>query len=130
MDRVVPIHGIERLSEGPTSPLAKPRGGGEHAVRVRRRCPHFCQRSGGHEAALLNSCTERASDGAGVGGALEHRLVNIKFTGASVPVLAQVRVEAERAVVPSLSKAFGGKEIHRQDGGVAAVAATERERST
>ena len=72
---------------------------------------------------------ERTAYRPGVGTAVENRAKNLGLARAGVTMLANVTVEAERAVVTFLDQAFAVKKVNGKDCGVPAIATSERQRA-
>jgi hypothetical protein len=75
-------------------------------VIVGRRCPDFSQCAFGDQPLCTHRLPERTADRAGVGAAIEDGSNDLSFAGTCIAVLADVAVEAERAVVMSLNQAL------------------------
>src|SRR4249920_2451500 len=72
---------------------------------------------------------ERAADRAGIGATVEDGANDVDLARAGIAVLADVAVEAQRAVVALPNEAFAFQKVNRQDRSMAAVAAAERQRA-
>ena len=101
----------------------------EHAVIIGRRSPDLAQRALRHQTPALHCLPERAADRAGIGAAVEHGANDLDLARAGIAMLADIAVEAQRAVVPPLNEAFALEKMNRQDRSMAAVAAAERQRA-
>src|SRR6516165_3377157 len=96
---------------------------------VGRRRPDLAQCAGRHQALAADRVPERAADRAGFGPAIEDGADDLDLARTRVAMLADVGVEAQRAVVLPLDQALPGEKVNRQDRRVATVAAAEGERA-
>src|SRR5262249_6328888 len=94
---------------------------------IGRRRPDLGQRALRHQALGAQRSPERTTDCASIGPAVEDRADDFGLARASITMLAEVAVEAQRAVLLSLEQAFLLQKMNREDRGVATVAAAERQ---
>src|SRR5262249_15972439 len=127
MRRIVEAHVRERRAEATSDLVVEPRPCGEHAMRIGWRRPHLTDAPRRHQRLLLHASPERTADRPRVHRAIENGAQAVHLAGPRVAVLSEVGIEAPRTVVAALSEAELGEKVHREDGGVTAVAAAERQ---
>src|SRR5437667_8442394 len=127
MARIVVAHSGEGVGEAALQRWVEIGPRREHAVVVGLRHPDLDQSAFGHQALVAQNLPERTADRAGIGAAVEDRANDLRLARAGVAMLANVAVEAKRAVVASLDQALMLEEMNGKDRSVAAVAGAERE---
>ena len=128
MSRVVITHSKERFNKSIFLFTIKVRPGCEHAVVVRWRGPDLSKPTFRNEAFVAHSGPERTADSARVGSPVEDGPNHFHLAGPGVTMFAQVAVETQRPVVPSLLHALLLQKVNGQNRCVATVAAADRER--
>src|SRR5215472_7668640 len=123
-------HLRKRFRETTPDLVVEPGSCGEHAVRIGWRRPYLGDASRRHQRLLLHTTPEGASDRARICFALENRPQDVDLAGSRVAVLAEVRIEAQRPIIPSFGQAELSEKVYRKDRGMAAVAAAQRQDST
>src|SRR5215510_11236676 len=113
MLRIVVAHPRQRFSKPLLQHRIKIGSGREHAVIIRWRGPDFGERTLRNEALDLHCFPERTADCSGVGTTVENSANDLHLTGAGIAVLADVAVEAQRAIVLSFLQTFFLKEVYR-----------------
>src|SRR5262245_22467512 len=103
MTRVVVTHCRERFSKPAFLVRVEVRSRCEHAMVVCRRGPYLMQGAFRHKVLVAHSVPEWTTDSTGVGSPVEHRAYNFHFAGPGVTMFADVTVEAQCAVVDSLT---------------------------
>src|SRR4029077_13734554 len=111
MARVVESHRGEGVAGAPVQSEIEIGPRREHAMVVGLRRPDLDQSTFGHQALSAQSLPERTADGASVGAAVEDCANDLRLARASVAMLTDVAVEAERAVVASLYQALMLEEV-------------------
>src|SRR5579863_4661207 len=96
---------------------------------VRRRRPDLLQRACRRQALGLYRTPEWAADGPGIGPAVQDGPQHFHFAPACISVLADVAIEAQRAVLLALEQTVLLQEVYRQDRGMAAVTTAQRQRA-
>src|SRR5215469_271254 len=92
---------------------------------VRGRGPYLAKRTLRHQALVPHSVPERAAYCPSIGSPVENGAHHFNFAGPRIPVLADVAVEAQCAIVSSLAHVLLSQKMNGQNGGMSAVSAAE-----
>src|SRR5579864_4068433 len=106
MNRVVVAHRGKGFRKSTLLLWVKIGPGREHAMVVGRRGPYLTKAAFGHEALAANRVPERAADCAGIGSPVEDGAHHFHFAGPGIAMLAEIAVESQREVVPTLDHAL------------------------
>src|SRR5262245_7312655 len=99
MFRIIVVHSGQRFGEPLLQHRIKIGSSREHAVIIRWGGPDFGERALRDKALDLHCFPERTADCPGVGTTVENSANDLHLTGTSITVLADVAVEAQRAIV-------------------------------
>ena len=117
MARIVVAHRGEGVGEAPLQGWVEIGPRREHAVIVGVGRPDLDQGTFGHQALVAQSLPERTAYRAGIGATVEDRANDLRLARARVAMLADIAVEAKRAVVapPQPAVAPGGAVVLAYD---------------
>src|SRR5260370_40175875 len=95
----------------------------EHAMIEGWRSPDFNQRSFRHQSFAVQCLPKWAAHRSRIGSAVRNRANHFSLTSAGVAMLADIAVEAQRAIRLFFDQTLALQKMNRQDGGVSAIAA-------
>src|SRR5260370_18589940 len=102
----------------------------EHAMIEGWRSPDFNQRSFRHQSFAFQCLPKWAAHRSRIGSAVKNRANHFRLASAGIPMLADIAVEAQRAILLFFDQTFALEKMNRQDPAVAPIAASSTQGAT
>src|SRR5580692_9588151 len=124
MVRIIVAHPGQGFGETLPHGRLEVRSSREHAMIEGWRSPDFSQRSFRHQMFAFQCLPKWAAHRSRIGSAVKNRANHFGLASAGIAMLTNIAVEAQRAILLFFDQTFALQKMNRQDGGMAAIAAS------